>query len=113
MIETPGTSLNKGIVASPQSQTHTAAHTVDTLRALKFEVLKHPPYRLDLAPLDFNFFRPMKEHLRGQKFAYDELMRRCKAGQRPRKKNFSIEGIRKLADRWTKCIAKQGACVQK
>jgi hypothetical protein len=22
---------------------HTAAHTVDTLRALKFEVLKHPP----------------------------------------------------------------------
>jgi len=25
-----------------------AAHTVDTLRALKFEVLKHPPYSLDL-----------------------------------------------------------------
>jgi len=29
---------------------HTAAHAVDTLRALKCEVLKHPPYMPDLAP---------------------------------------------------------------
>jgi histone-lysine N-methyltransferase SETMAR len=50
---------------------HTAAHTVDTLRALKFEVLKHPPYSPDLAPSDFHLFGPMKEHLRGQKFVYD------------------------------------------
>ena len=32
-----------------------AAHRVDTLRALKFEVLKHPPYSPDLAPTDFHF----------------------------------------------------------
>ena len=44
---------------------HTAAHTVDTLRALKFEVLKHPPYSPDLAPSDFHLFGPMKEHLNG------------------------------------------------
>jgi len=60
---------------------HTAAHTVDTLRALKFEVLKHPPYNLDLAPLDIQFFGHIKEHLLGQKLADDnELMRRCKVG---------------------------------
>jgi len=51
--------------------THMAAHTVDTLRALQFEVLKHPPYSPDLAPSDFHLFGPMKEHLRGQKFADD------------------------------------------
>jgi histone-lysine N-methyltransferase SETMAR len=50
---------------------HTAAHTVDTLRALKFEVLKHPPYSPDLAPSDFHLFGPLKEHMRGQKFADD------------------------------------------
>jgi len=50
---------------------HEAAHTVDTLRALKFEVLKHPPYSPDLAPSDFNLFGPLKEHLRSQKFAND------------------------------------------
>ena len=46
---------------------HTDAQTVDTLRALKFEVLKHPPYSPDLAPSDFHLFGPMKEHLRSQK----------------------------------------------
>jgi hypothetical protein len=48
---------------------HTAAHTVDTLRTLKFEVLKQPPYSPDLAPSDFHLFGPMKQHLQGQKFA--------------------------------------------
>ena len=50
---------------------HTVAHTVDTLRALKFEVFKHPPYSSNLAPLDFHLFGPNKEHLRGHKFADD------------------------------------------
>jgi hypothetical protein len=50
---------------------HMAAHTVDTLHALKLEMLKYPPYSLDLAPSDFHFFGPMKEHLWGQKFADD------------------------------------------
>jgi len=44
---------------------------VDTLRALKFEVLKHPPYIPDLAPSDFHLSGPTKEHLLGQKFADD------------------------------------------
>ena len=60
---------------------HMAAHTVDTLRDLKFEVLKNPPYSPDLAPSDFHFFGPMKEHLRGHKFADDDkVRRRCKVG---------------------------------
>ena len=34
---------------------HTDVHTVDTLRALKFEVLENPPYSPDLAPSEFHF----------------------------------------------------------
>jgi hypothetical protein len=49
----------------------TVAHTVDTLRALKLEVLKHPPYSPDLVPSDFHLFGPMREHLRCQKFVDD------------------------------------------
>ena len=40
---------------------HTAAYVVDTPCALKFEVLKHPPYSPDLAPSDFHLFGPLKE----------------------------------------------------
>jgi histone-lysine N-methyltransferase SETMAR len=71
MIETPGTSLKRVLLHHNNVHPHTAAHTMDKVRALKFEVLKHPPYSPDLAPSDFHLFGPMKEHLQGQKFADD------------------------------------------
>jgi hypothetical protein len=93
---------------------HTAAHTVDILRTLKFEVLKHPPYIPDLAPSDFHLFGPMKEHLWGQKFADDdEVMETVQSWLKVTPKSFFLEGIRKLVDRWTKCVAKQGDYVEK
>jgi hypothetical protein len=66
-METQGTSLKKGIVASRQRPPHTAAHTVDKIRALKCEVLKYPPCSPHLATSDFH----LKEYLQGQKFADD------------------------------------------
>jgi hypothetical protein len=93
---------------------HTAAHTVDTLRALKFEVLEHPPYSPDLAPSDFHLFGRMKEHLRGQKFAYDnEVMEAVQSWLKTTTKSFSLEDIRKLVDSWTKCVAMQGDYIEK
>jgi hypothetical protein len=68
---------------------HTAAHTVDALRALKFEVLKHPPYSPDLAPSDFHLFGPMKEHLWCQKFADDiEVMEAVQSWLKATPKGF-------------------------
>ena len=93
---------------------HTAAHAVDTLCALKFEVLQHPPYSPDLAPSDFHMFGPMKEHLGGQKFADDnEVMEAVQSWLKATPKSFFLEGICKLVDRCTKCVAKQGDCVEK
>jgi hypothetical protein len=110
----PGTSLKKNIVASQQRLPHMAAHTVDTLCALKFEVLKQPPYSPDLAPSDFHLFGPMKEHLRGQKFADDtEVMEVVQSWLKATLKSFFLEGICKLVDRWTKCVAKLGDYVEK
>jgi len=87
---------------------------VDTVRALKFEVLKHPPYSPDFTPSDFHLFGPMKEHLRGQKFAdINEVMEVVQSWLKATPKSFFLEGIRKLVDRWTKCVAKQGDYVQK
>jgi len=91
-----------------------AAHTVAILCALKFEVLKHPPYSPDLGPSDFHLFGPTKEHLRGQKFADDnEVMEAVQSWVKVTPKSFFLEGIRKLVDRWTKCVTKQGDYVEK
>ena len=84
---------------------HTAAHTVDTLSALKFKALKLPPYNPDLVPSDFHLFGPMKEHLRDQNFADDEVMEAVQSWLKAISKSFFLEGIRKLVDRWTKCVA--------
>ena len=93
---------------------HMAAHRVDTLRALKFEVLKHPPYSPDLAPSDFHLFGNLKEHLQGQKFADDnEVMEVVQSWLKATPKSFFLEGIRKLVDRWTNCVVKQGDYVEK
>ena len=68
---------------------HTATHTVDTPGALKFEVLKRPPYSPDLAPSDFHLFAPMKEQLWGQKFADDnEVMEAVQSWLKATPKSF-------------------------
>ena len=93
---------------------HTAAHTMDTLLALKFGVLKHPPYSLELVPSDFHLFGPMKEHLWVQKFADDnKVMDAVQSWLKATPKTFFLEGICKLMDRWTKCVLKQGELCQK
>jgi hypothetical protein len=55
----------------------------------------------------------MKEHLRGQKFADYEVMEAVQSWLKATPKSFFEEGIRKLVDRWTKCVAKQGDYVEK
>ena len=47
---------------------HVAARTMDTIQKLKWIVLPHPPYSLDLAPSDYHLFGPLKEHLGGKRF---------------------------------------------
>ena len=67
-----------------------------------------------MAPSDFHLFGPMKEHLRGQKFADDdEVMVAVQSWLKATPKSFFLESIRKLVDRWTKCVAKQGDYVEK
>ena len=67
-----------------------------------------------MAPSDFHLFGPMKGHLRGQKFADDdEVMEAVQRWLKAMPKSFFLEGIRKLVDRWTRCIAKQGDYVEK
>ena len=67
-----------------------------------------------MAPSDFHLFGPMKEHLPGQKFADDdEVMEAVQSWLKATSKSFFLEGIRKLVDSWTKCVAKQGDYVEK
>jgi len=67
-----------------------------------------------MAPSDLHLFGPMKEHLRGQNSADDDkVMEAVQSWLKATSKSIFLEGIRKLVDRWTKCVAKQGDYVKK
>ena len=96
--------LTRGVVLLHDN----AAHTTETLRKLKFKVMAHPPYSPDLAPSDYHLFSPLKEALRGRGFTSDqEVKEAVHAWLAAQLKTFS-EGIRKLVQRLTKCVEKQG-----
>ena len=107
--------LSKGIVLlHDNARSHTAAHTVETLQKHKFEVLAHPPYSTNVAPSDYHLFGPLEEVLRGRRFtSAQELKEAVHAWLAAQPKTFYSEGIKKLVQRWKKCIEKQGDYVEK
>jgi len=93
---------------------HTTAHTLETLKQLKWEVMEHPAYSPDLAPSDFHLFRPLKNALWGRRFPCDDDVKAAvHQWLHAQPKTFFADGIKKLIGRWEKCIAKQGDYIEK
>jgi histone-lysine N-methyltransferase SETMAR len=90
--------VSKGLaLLHDNSRPHTAAHTLESLRHLNFEVLEHPPYSPDLTLLDQHLFGPLKPALRGRHFASDhELKEVVHVRLVTQPKTFLSEGIQKL-----------------
>ena len=51
---------------------HMAHLTINIIQQLNWEVLEHPAYSPDLDPSDFHLFGPLKNALRGHRFAADD-----------------------------------------
>ena len=93
---------------------HVAARTMGTIQKLKWNILPHPPYSLDLASSDYHLFGPLKEHLGRKGFRNnEEVLQDVQEWLHGQPKVFFLNGIRKLPDRWCKCIANQGDYVEK
>lgn len=104
----------KVLLLHDNARPHTAAHTVETIGKLGFELLGHPPYSPDLAPSDYHLFGPLKEHLRGQHFHNDmEVKEAVHKWLNNQPETFFSTGIRQLVSRWETCIEKQGDFVEK
>jgi hypothetical protein len=73
---------------------------------LKWDVLPHPPYSPDLAPSDYHLFGPMKGFLGGKRFRNnDEVIAAVQSWVHEQPKTFLETGIKKLPERWHKCMA--------
>jgi histone-lysine N-methyltransferase SETMAR len=104
----------KSLLKSTSARPHTASQTVETINHLGFEMLEHPAYSPDLAPSDYHLFGLLKNALQGRRFSTDkEVQKAVHKMLRDQTKTFFLEGKRKLVDRWTKCIEKEGDYVEK
>ncbi|GFV35575.1 mariner Mos1 transposase [Trichonephila clavipes] len=65
---------DKVILQHDNARPHVAKVVTTYLETLKWEVLPHPPYSLDLAPSDYRLFRSMTHGLADQHFrSYEEV----------------------------------------
>jgi len=93
---------------------HMAARTMGTIQKLKWNVLPHPSYSLDLAPSDYHLFGPLKKHLGGKRFRNnEEVIQDVQEWLHWQPKDFFLSSICKLLDRWCRCIANQGDYIEK
>ena len=100
--------LTQGVLLlHDNARPHTAHPTINTIRQLNWEVLEHTAYSPDLAPSDFRLFGPLKNALRDRRFAADdEVEEAVHNWLRSQPQTFFSNGIKKLTDRWAKCIEK-------
>ena len=79
-----------------------------------FEILPHPSYFSDMAPSDFYLFPKLKSHLRGTPYESNEgVIEAVNEYLGDQENAFNFEGIRKLGQRWAKCIALKGNYIEK
>ena len=84
--------------------------SIQKLHELKYEILPHPPYSLDLSPTDYHFFKHLANFLQGKKFEKSEEAENAFAEFiSSRNTDFYATGINKLVERWGKCVDSNGA----
>ncbi|XP_018342136.1 PREDICTED: histone-lysine N-methyltransferase SETMAR-like [Trachymyrmex septentrionalis] len=86
------------------------------LDQLRFELVAHPPYSLDLAPSDYYLFPHLKRWLQGKRFrSNEEVIAEIEAyfeGTKRLNVSYYRKGIEILENRYTKCIALEGNYVE-
>lgn len=98
------------ILLHDNASSNTAKSTKETIKALEWEALPHPPYSPDLAPSDYHLFRSMAHGLADQHFAnYEEVAKWLESWLASKGEKFYWEGIHNLPDRWSKCVESDGA----
>ncbi|KAG5324969.1 SETMR methyltransferase, partial [Acromyrmex heyeri] len=79
-----------------------------------YELLPHPAYSPDLAPCDYFLFPNLKKWFRGKRVSTKEqLIAETKVYFKGLDKSYYSDSLKKLKNRWVKCIELKGDYVEK
>lgn len=104
-----GSGTRQVMLLHDNARPHTAKATMEVISSLGWEILPHAAYSPDLAPSDYYLFRSLQHHLSDSHFRSPEKVKKSIdeffESELP---SFFRSGIRKLAERWQKCIESEG-----
>ena len=107
--------LRKGILLlHDNAPAHSSLVACQAARDCGYEILSHPPYSPDLAPSDFFLFPQLKSTLRGRRFNTDnDVITVTEDYFSSKNRRFYRDGIRKVKNRWEKCVTLAGSYIEK
>lgn len=92
---------------------HKSVIAQSKLHELGYELLPQPPYSPDLAPSDYYLFGNLKRWLAGKRFeSNEEVEYETDSYFGLLDKSYYSEGIKKLENRWARCIELKGDYVE-
>jgi len=106
--------VTKGVLSlHDNALAHRALATQKKLAYLGFQYLHHPPYSLDLAPLDYHLFPGLKKQLKSCHFSSDvEVIAAAETWLDRQPSEFFLSGQQKLEQRAKKCTGLCGEYVE-
>ena len=105
--------LHRGVLGN-NTPVHTSSHVLAAIQNAGFELLRHPSYSPEVAPIDFCLFPNLEEFMKECKFNDDEDAICAKNDWlEEQDQQFVYIGIQALEKRGTKCISVAGYCVEK
>lgn len=102
------------LLQQDNASSHTSRKTSAAITDLGYKLLPHPPYSPDLAPSDYWLFSALKNPLRGRH--YENLAGLASAVTKvveDTDEEWFAEGLKKLPERWQKCINLKGDYIEK
>jgi histone-lysine N-methyltransferase SETMAR len=107
--------LTKDVVLlHDNARPHTAARTNALIKLFNWEIIDHPSYSPDLAPIDYHLFTKMKVRLATQRFhTNEELVDGVSNWLHNLAAPFFDERLQKVVSRYDKCLNVDGNYVQK
>ena len=92
---------------------HKSIATTAKINDLRLQLLSHPPYSPDLAPSDYYLFPNLKRWLINKKFSSrEEIIDATEEYFADLPENYFSDGIKKLENRWNKCIELKGDYIE-
>lgn len=101
---------HKPIFLDDNAPPHRGRPAKETIELLEWDQLPHAAYSPDLAPCDYHLFASMGHALAEHHFnSHQEVKNWLDSWFAAKPAEFFWRGIHKLPERWTKCVASEGA----